>query len=116
MIITCTDDNDAYIDASGRISFTQFFMDKVLMGNTLEQCFLTTKENLKAMGLPYSRMMPQMHCLSEKLLSKKVGGDFSIADASPVFVDQSPMVSAIKLLIIHIPLFRNFSMYWIMQK
>jgi len=89
MIITCTDDTDAYIDASGRISFTQFFMDKVLMGNTLEQSYLTTKDNLKAMGLPYSRMNPQMNCISENLLSKKVGGDFSIADSSPVFVDQS---------------------------
>jgi hypothetical protein len=57
MVVTCTDEGNAYLELKGRISFTQFFMDSVFGGDTFRQSFFKTKERLTNCGKPYSLMV-----------------------------------------------------------
>ena len=92
--VTCTDNNDAYMQLNGRISFTQFFVDRLLTGNSIYQSWLSAKNELNNMGLPYSLMDPQLEEGSASIASlTMVGGNFAIAGLFPEIIDQSPNAS-----------------------
>ena len=89
--VTCTDDQDAYLQLNGRISFTQFFVDRLLTGDNINKGWLKARNQLANMGVPYSRMTPQL-VEGVSLASTQVvlGGDYAIAGLFPVISGQSP--------------------------
>jgi hypothetical protein len=90
MVVTSTDDQDAYLQLAGRISFTQFFMDRLLTGDSIYQGYLKAKDELSNMGLPYSKMEPQLaEGISLTSAQTMLGGDFAIASLFPEIVGQS---------------------------
>jgi len=58
--VTSTDDQDAYLQLQGRISFTQFFVDRLLAGDSVREGYLKATNQLGNMGLPYAKMEPQL--------------------------------------------------------
>jgi hypothetical protein len=90
IVVTSTDDQDAYLQLAGKISFTQFFIDRLLTGDSVQQGWLKAKLQLNNMGLPYSLMAPQLaEGLSMVSAQTWVGGDFAIASLYPEIVGQS---------------------------
>jgi hypothetical protein len=90
MVVTCTDEGNAYLELKGRISFTQFFMDSVFGGDTFRQSFFKTKERLTNCGKPYSLMDPQLvEGVAYTLSQERLGGNFAIAGLFPEFLDQT---------------------------
>jgi hypothetical protein len=91
VVITSTDNRNAYLEMNGRISFTQFIMDNLYSGSSLNKAFMFAKNQLKNIGLPYSRMAPQlptdMFALAETI---HIGGNFAIADLYPEILEISP--------------------------
>ena len=90
IIITCTDNNDAYIHLNGRLSFTQFFVDHLFVGDSIKQSWELARESLLNMGRPYSLMNPQM--VNSDLINPDnivPGGRFAIASLFPEIMDQS---------------------------
>jgi hypothetical protein len=91
IVVTSTDDQDAYIQLAGKISFTQIFIDRLLTGDSVNQGWLKAKQQLSNMGLPYSLMEPQLaEGMSMVSAQTWVGGDFAIASLYPEMTDQSP--------------------------
>jgi len=91
VIVTCTDDKNAYLQLAGRISFTQFFIDSLLTGDSIYDGWLKAKSKLSNMGLPYNLMQPQLvEGVSMASNQTMVGGDFAIASLFPTFGEQSP--------------------------
>jgi hypothetical protein len=91
IVVTSADDKDSYMQLSGRISFTQFFIDKLLAGDSLYQGYLKTKQQLANLGLPYSLMKPQLlEEVTKPSAQTFVGGDFAIAPIYPQITAQSP--------------------------
>jgi len=84
VVVTSTDDQDAYLQFGGRLSFTQLFIEKLLGGNSFYQSWLNAKSKLSAMELPFNLMQPQ---LSEgvPMTSNQtwVGGNFVVASIFP---------------------------------
>ncbi|MFC1857339.1 C13 family peptidase [Thermodesulfobacteriota bacterium] len=96
MVITCTDDQDAYLQLAGRISFTQFFVDRLLTGDSIYQAWLKAKGQLGSMGIPYKWMKPQLsEGISMTSAQTMIGGNFAIASLFPEIMDQSPSISII---------------------
>ena len=92
--VTCTDDQDAYMQLQGRISFTQFFMDRLLTGDSIQKGYLKAKNQLSNMGLPYNRMNAQLvEGVSLASNSTMIGGDFAIASLFPEITSQSASTS-----------------------
>ncbi|MDM8551801.1 PQQ-binding-like beta-propeller repeat protein [Desulfobacterales bacterium HSG2] len=89
MVITCTDDKNAYLGRNGRISFTQFFMDKLYGGNTFCESFNSAREQLAACGTPYNRMIPQLAPEGTPLSENYLVGDFAIAPSYPQIQEQT---------------------------
>jgi hypothetical protein len=90
IVVTSTDDQDAYLQLAGKISFTQIFIDRLLTGDSVHQGWLKAKLQLGNMGLPYSLMEPQLaEGLSMISAQTWVGGDFAIAALYPEITDQS---------------------------
>jgi len=89
MIITCTDEKDAYIGRNGRISFTQFFMDKLYSGKTFCESFSSARDQLTACGTPYNRMMPKIAPREAPLCEDYLVGDFGIASLYPEIQEQT---------------------------
>jgi hypothetical protein len=91
VIITSTGNKNAYLEMNGRISFTQFLMDNLYSGSSLNKAFMFAKNQIQRMGLPYSRMEPNlpitMFPLAETI---HIGGNFAIADLSPEILEISP--------------------------
>jgi|GEM_PF-1541413 len=88
LIITCTDENDAYLEIKGRISFTQFFMDKLRAGETFADSFAYAQSQLKACGTPYSRMNPKIEeGTGSSLQLERLGGDYAVAGLFPKISD-----------------------------
>jgi hypothetical protein len=91
IVVTSADEQDSYMQLGGRISFTQFFIDRLLEGNSIQKGYQDAKNQLVSMGLPYSRMQPQM-VEGKALAAGRVilGGDFAIAALFPEMAEQSP--------------------------
>jgi hypothetical protein len=90
ILVTSTDEQDAYLQLAGKISFTQLFIDRLLTGDSVHQGWLKAKLQLNNMGLPYSLMEPQLaEGISMVSAQTWVGGDFAIAALYPEIVDQS---------------------------
>ena len=95
MVITSTDEGNAYLELKGRISFTQFFMDSLLGGDTFQKSYLKTKNRLANSGRPYSLMNPQMaEGIDFTLSQERLGGNFAIAGLLPEIVAQTQDFSA----------------------
>ena len=78
----------------GRISFTQFFMDRLLTGDSIWKGYLKAKNQLSNMGLPYNRMNPQLvEGVSLASTNTMIGGNFAIASLFPEISSQSPSTS-----------------------
>ncbi len=90
MIITSTDEGNAYLELKGRISFTQFFMDRLYSGDTFRQSYLKTLDRLSNVGRPYSLMAPQLvEGVALTLSMERLGGNFAIAGLFPEITDQT---------------------------
>lgn len=85
-VITSTGDNDTYMELNGGISFTQFFTDYLLAGDSVYEAWLSTKNRLNDEGIPYSTMVP---LLVEKEAAGTltgdiyIGGNFGIGSRCP---------------------------------
>jgi hypothetical protein len=91
IVVTSANDQDSYMQLSGRISFSQFFIDKLLAGDSIYQGYLKTKQQLANLGLPYRLMQPQLVEEATRLSAQIfVGGDFAIAPIYPQITTQSP--------------------------
>jgi len=92
--VTCTDDNDAYMQLDGRISFTQFFVDRLLTGDSIHSSWTKAKTKLNNMGLPYNLMQPQLaEGIALSSTDVRLGGNFAIASLFPEITGQSPDAS-----------------------
>ena len=90
MVITSTDEGNAYLGLKGRISFTQFFMDGLLGGATFQNSFLKTEDRLASCGRPYSLMNSQIvEGVDLTLSQERLGGNFAIAGLLPEIVAQT---------------------------
>lgn len=91
VVVTSADDQDSYIQLGGRISFSQFFVDRLLTGDSLNAAYLKAKQQLTNMGLPYSKMHPKL-VEGVNLSSARtwLGGDFVIASLFPEITETSP--------------------------
>ena len=91
IVVTCTGEDNAYLDLDGSVSFTQFFVDRLLTGDSIYQGYLTAKSMLGDMGLPYSFMTPRLaEGIAFASAETVLGGNFGIASLFPEFTDQSP--------------------------
>lgn len=88
--MTSTDNQDSYMQIEGRISFSQFFVDQLLAGDSLNQAYLKAKIQLANMGLPYSKMQPKLEGSVPSATSIKLGGDFAIASLFATISETSP--------------------------
>jgi hypothetical protein len=89
-IITSTDNSNAYLDLKGHISFTQFFVDSLYSGNTLNFAFLRATNELQK-RMPYKMMAPQLKEATSFLANKlRIGGNFTIAVPYPTITETSP--------------------------
>ncbi|QTA80473.1 DUF1566 [Desulfonema limicola] len=88
VIITSANDNDAYIELGGSASFTQFFIDRLLTGDSVQQGWERAKTQLSGMGIPYSTMQPQLMgtALAPSII---LGGKFAIAPIFPEITARS---------------------------
>jgi hypothetical protein len=90
IVVTSTDEQDAYLQLAGKISFTQLFIDRLLTGDSVHQGWLKAKLQLNNMGLPYNLMDPQLaEGISMVSAQTWIGGDFAIAALYPEIADQS---------------------------
>jgi outer membrane protein assembly factor BamB len=90
MVLTCTDEGNAYLELKGRISFTQFLMDRLFSGDTFRQSYLKTITKLSTCGRPYSLMAPQLAEGKPFVLSlERLGGNFAIAGIFPEILSQT---------------------------
>jgi hypothetical protein len=89
VIITSTDNKNAYLSADGRISFSQFFVDSLNCGNSLNRAYLHAKRLLTNMTAPYHTLAPKM--IGPSLMADKtyIGGNFNIAASYPEITDTS---------------------------
>jgi hypothetical protein len=94
VVVTSADDQDSYIQIGGRISFSQFFVDRLLTGDSLNTAYLKAKQQLANMGLPYSKMQPKL-VEGVNLSSTRtwLGGDFAIASLFPEITETSPNIA-----------------------
>jgi hypothetical protein len=91
VIITSTNNKNAFLDVDGRISFTQFFMDNLYSGFSLSKAFMFARKKLLNMISPYSNMEPQLPPEMAPFADKvHIGGNFVIADLSPEILEISP--------------------------
>jgi hypothetical protein len=95
IIITSADDKDSYMQMDGRISFTQFFADRLLEGNSLYQGYVKTKTALANLGLLYTNQMKPQIKEGQALSSSTVyvGGNFGIASLYPEIASQTPSIT-----------------------
>ncbi len=90
VVITSTDNLNAYLDLDGRISFSQFLIDSLYAGDSLNTSYQKARTKLSNMGLPYSQMVPKL-AESPALLATDlhIGGSFAIAGLYPEFAETS---------------------------
>ncbi|MEI7752525.1 MAG: C13 family peptidase, partial [Candidatus Omnitrophota bacterium] len=88
IVITSTNDQYLLLSRLGTDSFTQFFMDKLWEGNSLNTAFNNARQKLSTMGAPYSQQVPLLKDGSS-LASTKLGGNFGVAGAMPEFLEKS---------------------------
>jgi hypothetical protein len=90
IVVTSTDEQDAYLQLAGKISFTQLFIDRLVTGDSVRQGWLKARLELGNLGLPYSLMEPQLaEGVSMVSAQTWVGGDFAIASLYPEIAGQS---------------------------
>jgi len=77
----------SYIDMFGNISFTKFFVDELLRGNSIKLSFDNAKNKLSSQGGVYKKQTPILSEMSTTLAETKIGGDFAIADMSLTTID-----------------------------
>lgn len=91
IVVTSTGNGDAYYQIGGAISFTQFFIDRLLAGDTINEGWSTARDILRGIGVPYSLMNP---LLAEGIVSLSnqivVGGNFWVGSDCPVITGNSP--------------------------
>jgi len=91
VVITSTGMDDGYTHLDGRISFTQFFTDQLLTGDSLNQAHLKAKNALTRIGSFFAKAEPKMsETIQGSANSACVGGCFLVAPIIPAFTAQSP--------------------------
>ncbi|MDM8537223.1 chitobiase/beta-hexosaminidase C-terminal domain-containing protein [Desulfobacterales bacterium HSG17] len=92
VIITSTNDKNAYVELGGSASFTQFFIDRLLAGDSILKGWESSKTQLSAMGIPYSTMQPQLAgtALAPEII---MGGKFAIAPNQPEIIGRTANAS-----------------------
>jgi len=84
IVVTSSDDLDSYMQFDGKISFTQFFTNKLLGGGSLYEGWQTAKEKLKELELPFRLMNPQLvEGIAMASNQTWLGGNFVIANLLP---------------------------------
>jgi hypothetical protein len=87
VVVTSTDNQDSYLKLGGRISFTQFFIDKLFGGGSIYEAWQNGSTKLSEMELPFSQMAPQLaegvYLASNQIW---VGGEFVIASVFPGWI------------------------------
>jgi hypothetical protein len=94
IIITSTNEQDAYLDTKGTLSFTQFFMDRMRTGDSIQKSYEYACKKLENIGQPYKSMNPQL--VDDVLLKSDtihLGGRFVIANLFSEIIQQSPDIS-----------------------
>ena len=90
IIVTSTNEKDAYIDPKGTISFTQFFIDRLRTGDSINKSFTRAIIKLKNIGPPYSLMEPQLIDNSSFPSDNvNLGGKFVIANLFSEVISQT---------------------------
>ena len=91
VVITSSDHSDSYQQLSGEISFSRFFFDFLLKGDSLYFAWKKTLDYFQGIGTPYSRMHPSISETTNQYAdSIQVAGDFTIADIFSDFIEKSP--------------------------
>lgn len=84
IVVTSTDDQDSYMQFDGKISFTQFFTNKLLGGASFYESWQTGQNKLKEMELPFRLMNPRLvEGISMASTQTWLGGSFVIANIFP---------------------------------
>jgi hypothetical protein len=87
VVVTSTDNQDSYLKLGGRISFTQFFIDKLFGGGSIYEAWQNGSTKLSEMEIPFSQMAPQLaegvYLASNQIW---VGGEFVIASVFPGWI------------------------------
>jgi hypothetical protein len=74
----------------GRDSFTQFFLDKLWEGDSIQTAFDKARQRLISLGAPYSQQSPQKaEGVSLASVNAWIGGNFIVAGALPEFTGQT---------------------------
>lgn len=97
ILFTSTDFNDAYISTSGKLSFTQPLLNRLLEGGSLQEAFTHAQAELLTYGRPYNRQKPQISIGNTGTFAfRSLGGEFSIAGLMPEILDntQSQTINA----------------------
>ncbi len=91
VIITSTGEGIDYKENQGRTSFTQFFTDQLLIGDSLSQAQLKAKNTLMRRGAFLALVDPKLsETVPGSANSTCVGGCFLMAPLIPTFTEQSP--------------------------
>lgn len=91
IIITSTGAGDGFLYLQGRISFTQFFTDAIITGDSIYQAYLKSKSALTRIGSFFANAEPKIaETISGSAAGVCIGGCFLMAPLSPAFVEQSP--------------------------
>jgi hypothetical protein len=84
IVVTSSDDLDSYMQFDGRISFTQFFTNKLLGGASFYESWQAAKNKLKELELPFRLMNPQLvEGIAMASSQTWLGGNFVIANLLP---------------------------------
>ena len=84
------EDDDSYMALGGRISFTQFFIDRFSAGASLDSAYRNTLTELADLGIPYSVMQPQLEeGIALASSGTYLGGEFAVAGLYPGIINQT---------------------------
>jgi hypothetical protein len=90
IVVTSTTDQYLLMSPFGRDSFTQFFLDKLWEGDSIQTAFDKARQRLISLGAPYSQQSPQKaEGVSLASVNAWIGGNFIVAGALPEFTGQT---------------------------
>lgn len=87
LVLTSTDDQLAFFNQSGALSYSNYFLQGVFRGLSVKAAHEWSTTALQKLGRPYTLMRPQ---ISDGQVDPVIGGDVLIADFTPEIISQSP--------------------------
>ena len=90
VIVTSADERDAYVYQNGQVSFTQFFINSLVAGESVKLAWQNAVDSIHTLGSPFHLMSPQLS-ESETDFSNALflGGSFKIQDLYPQIIASS---------------------------